>query len=234
MNILLVEDDPYVSRDIVGKLKDLGYSRISLASSYNAAIKTIEDKAPKLAILDIDLGEEKDGIDVGAFLNTQGIPFIYLSDLQDVTTLERALQTLPAANLDKPVSGISLRNAIAIALSKSTPSQKLPKYAVVSSQSKKITIDLNRICYLKADKNYCDIYFDCPNGERIVSSTPMGTVLETLKLDKLCQVHRSYAVNLEKVVSFQGNRIFMDRESKIEIPISPTYLVNFKDRFETI
>lgn len=234
MNILIVEDDPYVCRDIAGKLKDLGYSRLSMVSSYDTALKAIEEKAPNLAILDIDLGEEKDGIDVGVFLNTQGIPFIYLSDMQDTTTLERALQTHPVANLDKPVSSISLRNAMAIGLSKSTSVQKTPKYAVVSSQSKKMTIDLNRICYLKADKNYCDIYFDCPDGERIVSSTPLGTVLEALKLDNLCQVHRSYAVNLEKVVAFQGNRVFMDRDFKIEIPISPTYLLNFKARFKAI
>ena len=234
MNILLVEDDPFVSRDLQEMLLTLGYSNFTPASGFNDALREINEQNFDIALLDIDLKEEKNGIDIGFVLNERKIPFIYLSDIQDPQTFEAAKKTQPAANLDKPVSLISLRNSISLALPTNVERSLSNQYIVVPSGSKKIQISPESILYLKAAKNNCEIHLESGQPKRYLSSTPMGNVLKILNLPFFCQVHRSYVVNLNKVHAYQGGRVFMDTELNIEIPISNGYLAEFKSRFKAI
>jgi DNA-binding LytR/AlgR family response regulator len=234
MNILLVEDNPFVAKDIIEKLKLIGYQNVVSSESYKQAINSLNTTLPDIAIVDIDLGEEKNGIDVGKVLMEKQIPFIYLSDMQDPKTFEQAKQTNPKANIDKPVSTITLRNCLDLAISSNKDSNKTGKYIVVPSGSKKIKINPESIIYLRAAKNNCEIHLVDEKIKRYLSSTPMGNVLQILNQEHFCQVHRSYVVNLKRVYAFQGSRVFMDRELKIEIPISPSHLTQFKSQFSAI
>mgnify|MGYP003885350485 CR=1 FL=1 len=153
--------------------------------------------------------------------------------MQDSITFSNAKKTDPIANLDKPVSSITLRNTIDRAFSQNQISTA--KYIVVNSGSKKIKIDPESIYYLKAASSNCEIHLKETEGmKRYLASNPMGTVAHILPPNIYCQVHRSYIVNLNKVFAFQGNRIFMDKALTIEIPISPSYLSKFKSRFYSV
>lgn len=232
MNILIVEDDPFVSKDIQEKLKQIGYSKIEIAATYEGAIEMLEQLKPDIILVDIDLGEEKNGIDLGHVLTQREIPFIYLSDMQDPVTFAKARETKPVANLDKPVSSITLRNMIDLAFTANFNSTD--QYLVIPSGSKKVKIESESILYLKAAKNNCEIYLVGKKPKRYLSSTPMGNVYRILNDSRFCQVHRSYVINLKRVHAFQGNRVFMDEDLTIEIPISPSFMPDFKSRFQAL
>ena len=69
-----------------------------------------------LVILDINLGEGKNGIDLGRYIyENLKKPFIYLTSYSDALTISKAKQTMPYGYLIKPFEEMSLNASIEIA-----------------------------------------------------------------------------------------------------------------------
>jgi CheY-like chemotaxis protein len=118
-NILIVEDEEIVAMDIKDMLTDLGYNVQGMASSGEEAIKEIEKGNPDIVLMDIMLGEEKDGITTAEEIRSSfNIPVIYLTAYADDTTLERAKKTAPYGYILKPFQEKELNTAITMALYK--------------------------------------------------------------------------------------------------------------------
>jgi DNA-binding LytR/AlgR family response regulator len=227
MNVLIVEDEPLVVQDLKGKLGNLGYNDISSADNVLDALESINSKEPGVVLVDIELKGAKDGIDLGARLNELSIPFIYLSNLQDMNTFERARKTHPASNIPKPIGLLQLRNCLLEITEKATSPKK---FISVSYHGKKYKIDRNDILFLKAAGNNCDIY---TLQKKEVSSTPMNNVLEKLADSSFIKVHRSCVVNLNHVKYYEGNMIFLnDYEDPIQM--SEKYKGAFMQNFDIV
>ncbi|NOQ71502.1 MAG: response regulator [Crocinitomix sp.] len=233
MKLLIVEDELFVVEDLIEKLNLLGYLDIDIADNFQDAIVLIEKSSPSAALVDIELNGDKDGIELGEVLNNKGIPFIYLSNLQDMDTFARAKKTSPSSNLPKPIGYIALRNCISLALSTSKKAM-LDKYIVVPTGSKKIKVDPDQILYLKAAGNNCEIHVFNEGNKRHLSSSALGVVLKKIDLPFFCQTHRSYVVNLNKVHSFDGARLYIDKLPEIEIPISASFITEFRAKFNSL
>jgi CheY-like chemotaxis protein len=116
-SIFYVEDDPILARVLKWRLETLGYIICGSASTGEEAIEKIPGAKPDLVLLDIELGGEMDGIDVGEFLSKQTrIPFIYLTSHADGLTLLRAKIWSPEGYIKKPVDEEQLRISIEMAL----------------------------------------------------------------------------------------------------------------------
>jgi len=116
VNIFCVEDDEILARVIEWRLTKLGHNVCGFSNNGIDAIKKIQRLQPDLALLDIELQGEMDGIDVGAFLaaNTR-VPFIYLTSHTEDHFLERARKTNPKGYIKKPFDDDGLRVAIELA-----------------------------------------------------------------------------------------------------------------------
>lgn len=115
--VLIVEDDPLIAEDISESLKEIGYTIAGIAYDSTEAMTMIRSTDPHIAILDINLESEKDGIEIGEYLqNNMQIPFIYLTSYSDKSTLERAKKTRPMAYIVKPFDERDLYTALEIAL----------------------------------------------------------------------------------------------------------------------
>lgn len=233
MKLLIVEDEPFVAEDLIEKLNLLGYTNINTVDNVQNAIQEIEVNRPMIALVDIELKGNLTGIDLGQVLNEKGIPFIYLSNLQDMDTFERAKKTNPSSNLPKPIGHIQLRNSISLALSQVKKTEE-KKYIVISSELKKIKIDPEDILYLKAAGNHCEVHLSNSTKKRYLSSSPLGIVIKKINSPDFHQVHRSFVVNLNKVRAFNGNTIFLQSDPEIEIPISASYIADFKSKFNSL
>lgn len=55
-NILVVEDESIVAKDIQHSLKKLGYTVVGICSNGEDAIKTAEELKPDLVLMDIKIG----------------------------------------------------------------------------------------------------------------------------------------------------------------------------------
>lgn len=226
MNILLVEDEPLVKEEILGKLRQLGYTKLFSTDNVKDAKQILGNEDIQAAIVDIELIGPDDGIILGEYLNGK-VPFIYLSDLQDLRTFERAKQTNPSTNIPKPVGLLQLRNSLLEI--ESNVQKSLEKTIVISVNGKKHTINRSEIIYLKAARSNCEVVL---NDKRYISATPMNNVLSNLG-ENFLQVHRSYSVNLDFVSKYQGNMIFTIPKFA-EIPLGDLYRNDFLGRFEVL
>lgn len=115
--ILIVEDEGVVAWNLQESLEYLGHQIIGVVESGLQAIQVAAANPLDLALMDIRLAGEQDGIETAAQLRHQfGIPIVYLTALTDAQTLERAVATDPFGYLIKPFSRRELQTTIDIAL----------------------------------------------------------------------------------------------------------------------
>jgi CheY-like chemotaxis protein len=117
--ILVVEDENIVALDIKNRLKKLGYSVPSIASTGEEAIRKAEITSADLVLMDIMLKGDVDGIEAAERIRElYDIPVIYLTAYADEKILERAKLTQPYGYISKPFKEKDLRTNIEMALHK--------------------------------------------------------------------------------------------------------------------
>ncbi|MES2777199.1 MAG: response regulator transcription factor [Bacteroidota bacterium] len=117
IKVLIVEDEPLIARNIAMYLNNNDYEVSAIAYDDEEAIFQLRRHAPDLAILDINLEGEQDGIDIATYINKNNfIPFVYLTSYSDKETIERAKKTNPAGFIVKPFNERTLYATIEIAL----------------------------------------------------------------------------------------------------------------------
>lgn len=116
-NILVVEDEPIVAKDIQVSLQRLGYRVPAMAASGEDAIRKTQESHPDLILMDIVLKGKMDGVEtVRQIRKHYDVPVIYLTAYADDHTLERAKVTSPAGYMLKPYRPNELRTTIELAL----------------------------------------------------------------------------------------------------------------------
>ncbi len=112
-SILLVEDNRLIAFQVSQELKSLGY-QITTASSGDEAIRSANTCSPDLILMDVNLDEERDGIEIMQLIHEKNgfIPNIYLTGYSKEELSSRAKKTSPAAILEKPVNGVVLQKKI--------------------------------------------------------------------------------------------------------------------------
>lgn len=229
MKILVVEDDPFVSKDLKDKLESLGFKVTAIAESYETALNAIEVELPDLALLDIELKGTHSGIDLGKKLVQLGIPHMYLTGVQDSVTYMRTRETAPLRNIPKPVTAIDLRNALDIDLI--NPPSKAPTIIrmIADGDKKRSKINPNDIIYIEADGSYCHIFLE---NDKLTLAMNLKTFLQKLDWPDIIRTGRSFAVNIHRVNTKMGNRI--ETETGTWIDIEPQYKLAFEKHLKNI
>jgi two-component system, response regulator PdtaR len=107
--ILIVEDDFLVSMQMETALREAGFELIGVATSAEEAIAMAAAHQPALAVMDIRLAGERDGIDAATELfRDYGTRCIFATAHQDADALRRAAPAAPLGWLRKPYTMVSL------------------------------------------------------------------------------------------------------------------------------
>ena len=78
LKILVVEDDPMIAESVQDILAILKHEVIGVAENAEDAIAICNETLPDLALLDIQIGGDIDGVDLADLLNQNfQIPFIF-------------------------------------------------------------------------------------------------------------------------------------------------------------
>lgn len=118
IRVLIVEDEPLIAKNIGMYLNNNDYEVSAIAYDPEEALFQLKRNPPDLAILDINLENDRDGIEVARYINQHNnIPFVFLTSYSDKDTLERAKQTNPYGYIVKPFNDKTLLATIEIALS---------------------------------------------------------------------------------------------------------------------
>jgi two-component system, response regulator PdtaR len=114
---LIVEDDFLIADEIDSALSDAGFDVAGIAGSAAEAIELAESEKPVLAVMDVRLAGERDGISAATEMFLRfGIRCIFATANHDQLSLERAQPAMPLGWLQKPYSMVSLVNAVRRAL----------------------------------------------------------------------------------------------------------------------
>lgn len=130
--ILVVEDENIVARDIQNTLRMLGYGVPVVVSSGEGAIEEAASTHPDLVLMDIELNGRVDGVAAAKAIGDRlDIPIVYLTAYADDQTLERAKITEPFGYLLKPFDERGLHAAIQMALHRHRMQMSLRSLALV-------------------------------------------------------------------------------------------------------
>jgi PAS domain S-box-containing protein len=124
--ILIVEDESVVALDIQSRLMRLDYAVPAIASSGEEAIHRAEKLRPDLALMDIKLKGDMDGVEAAEEIRTRlDIPVVFLTAYADAATLQRAKITESYGYLLKPFKEGELHTTIEMALYKHKMERRL-------------------------------------------------------------------------------------------------------------
>ncbi len=117
--VLIVEDEVVVARDLQQRLINMEYTVCGVALSGAEAISMATEMRPNIILMDIKLGKDMDGIEAASRIrNHLDIPVIYLTAYSDQDTLQRAKVSEPFGYLLKPYRTRELQTSIEMVLHK--------------------------------------------------------------------------------------------------------------------
>lgn len=117
IKILIVEDEVLIAKDISNHLQRLGYKTVGIAYNSDKALDLMHNRDFNFAILDVNIGGTRDGIEIGEILNSKyNVPFIYLTSYSDKNTLDKAKKTFPYGYIVKPFDANDLKSTIEMAI----------------------------------------------------------------------------------------------------------------------
>lgn len=116
-NILIVEDEALIAKDIKETLEALGYNVLATVDNGKDAINLAKESKPDLILMDIVIKGPLDGIQTTEKIHSElDIPVIYLTAYADESKLQRAKITEPFGYIIKPFEEKALHSAIEMAL----------------------------------------------------------------------------------------------------------------------
>ena len=123
-DILLVEDEGLIARDIAQRVEALGHRVVATVSTGEEAVEAARDAG--LVLMDIRLDGHMDGIQAAEIIRRRfAIPVIFLTAHADRATLERAKLAEPFGYIVKPVAPAALYTSIEIAFHKHAMAREL-------------------------------------------------------------------------------------------------------------
>lgn len=221
--ILLVEDD-YLNRRLTKKILLKSGYRVLESKNTNEALQLIQVEKIDLAILDINLGDEKqEGITLGQQIKDQyQFPFIYLTAYANIPTFRKASVTKPYSYLTKPLKEIDLIASIEIAIGQSSSFSETKSISSISVklQDHFVDIELAAIDYIEANGNY----LLCFSADKVYRYRSTIKQLLALPIDvTFVQIHRGFLVNKSKIEKYNAKNVFVNQKT---IAVSRNYKKN--------
>jgi DNA-binding LytR/AlgR family response regulator len=236
INIMVVEDESIVAKDIQQSLKRLGYNVVDVCNTGAAAIVSATEKRPDLILMDIMLKGEMSGIDAAEIVrDTLNIPIVFLTAYADESTLNRAKITEPYGYIIKPFKEVDLHTTIEMAIYKHDKVTEVKKerdllYSIVENKENKgfifiksnsrfVRIKTEDILFVEALKDYVTVN---TVNQKFTIHTTMKEIESKLPASDFIRVHRSFIVRIDKIFAIDSPNIILDDEKKI-IPIGGSY-----------
>jgi len=235
-NVLVVEDESIVSKDIQHSLKKLGYNVVGSASTAEKAIDLALEIKPDVVLMDIMLKGDLTGIDAANKIReTLNIPVVYLTAYADEATLSKAKISEPYGYIIKPFKEIDIHTSIEMAIYKHAKEKEVLKerdflysivenkdsngFIFVKSNSRLVKLKTSDIYYIEALKDY--VVINALNSRYTIHST-MKDIEKKLPQEEFLRVHRSFIVALDKIAAIEQPNLILENDKKV-IPIGGSY-----------
>lgn len=120
--VMIVEDESIVAMELSSYVKKLGYEVVGRVSNGEDACKMFAKYMPSIILMDVHIKGDTDGITLAQKIQKKKeTAIIYITAFNDDESIERAIETNPAAYLAKPFNRKELAASLKIALIRSQP-----------------------------------------------------------------------------------------------------------------
>lgn len=232
ISILIVEDEFAIAEEMRLQLSRFGLEVMEPVDNGKEALEAFKSQTPDLVLMDIQLSGEIDGIEVAKKMRQhQSIPIIYVTGNEDDHYFKKALElTNPEGFLYKPVNPIMLYRQIDLAIQKQLKEEQYLKDSFFISNNNKTfsRVSIKELICVRAARSFCDIYTD---NTKFTASHNLVTFLELYQHPQLVRIHRSHAINIERVEGLLGNQLLVSGEY---FTIGKSYLEDIKNRLNII
>ncbi|MFM7730739.1 MAG: LytR/AlgR family response regulator transcription factor [Flavobacteriales bacterium] len=247
VNILVVEDESIVRKDIERSLVKLGYQVVAQADNGEKAIELARSTKPDLALMDIQIKGGMTGIETAEVIKGElDIPVIYLTAFADDATLSKAKLTEPHGYILKPFKEVDLHTTIEMAIHKHSREREIKvenellksltnyktnaEYLFIKHNSRLVKVNASDIYYVEALKDYMQIV---TADMRYIIHATMKDMEKKLPKTVFQRIHRSYMVNMSKIYAISGSDIILNDINK-EIPVGGNYRDEFSERINVL
>jgi two-component system LytT family response regulator len=233
LKTIIIEDEPAAASLLEEMLKDIDaeVEVIEKCPDVPSGVKSIKRHSPDIVFLDIELPVYS-GIQLLDFFNPEEITFqvIFTTAYNDYAM--KAFEMSAVDYLMKPLEEEKLSAAVKKVSAKQAPtsSELLPalKQNLQSNNFRKIVVpvtsgfdilNLNDICYFKAEGSYTNIFF-ADNSNLLVSKNLKHFEFVLSGINHFVRIHRSYIANInyvKKVIRKEGGMLVL--ENKSELPV---------------
>jgi len=228
---VIIEDQPPAQRILQTYIKDYGDLKlIGTHADPLAALDALKQTPADILYLDIHLPK------------ISGLHFLKMLDKKPRVILTTAFPdyALESYELDvedyllKPFSFERFvqasrkavdRLALEISTSQMSSSTQSAEKIFVKSGKEYLQLSLQTIRYISAEGDYTMVHSD--QGRHLVSHS-LKYWIDLLPSDRFCQVHKSYAVQIDRINKVVGNLIYIEDQ---QIPIGRTYKESFSNTF---
>ena len=224
MKIGICDDEPHVCKQMQAEVNHYYHNLDILPVTFSHAEQLIEalrkDPDDFLCIfMDIEL-EGLDGITASRLIQGMNlnIPIILLTSHSELAP--EGYEISAFRFLTKPLNRKKMAEALSAVETMHIRNRKI----AICQDGQEIYVSYQDICYIKSENVYLRIH--STRQSYLVRGT-LQKYLEQLPSLMFCQVHRSYAVNLSHVQSFDGTDVIMENGERI--PVSRHRQKLFKD-----
>lgn len=221
-NILIVEDEMLIAESILEILENQGYSGTRIAGSVDEAIREIGKERPSLVLTDINLGEERTGIDLGHELQRiYRLPFIYVTSYSSPEIQGKARHTRPSAYILKPFRAEDLLSAIELAIFNSSNRHLAgddDAGLLIRAGNAMAHMPLKNITWLESIGAHTTVH--ASNGRRRLIPEPLSKIEKEFLNRYFVRIHDAYLVNREYISEAGPASLIVAGQ---ELPIGATY-----------
>lgn len=241
VRVLVIEDRPEESDVLIPSLESNGFEVAAIARNLKDAFGRMHDTQFDIAIVDVYLGENPDGISFAEALNAQpnlSKPFVFLTSSKDRSIFDRAKLTKPFAFLLKPFNELELLYSLEMAVEKyydeEDTLESSDNAAVMTEDhlfiKKKGALNkvwLNEIAYVEVDERYCTLY--CGDTKYVVMKS-LKQMEQLLSPHGFIRTHRKFLAQKDMIKQIILSEDTLILEGGHSIPISD----NYKDITKTL
>jgi DNA-binding LytR/AlgR family response regulator len=221
IKVLVVDDEVLIAEDLKDILRSFGLNQVELAHSKSEALVKLASFEPDVALLDIRMEKEFDGLELGEIINARyKIPFIYITAHSDIAMIREIVKTKPAGYITKPFKKSDLFASLNLVAKKDSEPGK--SQLMIKDGYKTVLINYSEIEYIESEGNYLNIYY---GNRKVVSRQSLDSILDDLDKEIFFKVHRSYIINLRKIIRYSKKDVEI---GSLSIPISRNLIADFE------
>ncbi len=229
MKCIIIEDQAPAQRILKKYIEDVGSLEL-LASFSNAiaALEFLKTNSVDLIFLDIHLPKIS-GMDFLRSLShsphiilTTAFPD-YALESYDFRVVDYLLKPISFQRFVKAISKLPVERKPSEAPAPISTSKRTSFF--IKSGYEHVKVEVNAICYLKADADYTEII---TASKKYLSSDSLRHWLDQLEPEQFVQIHKSYIVNMAQIEKVANNQVHLSNENAL--PIGRTYKEAFMKR----